>query len=259
MNKAGSKILGTFFFIVLISILFYLIFLPKKIINRTVNKIEFSGNKFLAENDYLKQTKLSGIKNYNDLKLTVIKDRLEKHPYILRADVEIKSKEVAVFITEKKMIAIILKGTKLNFVSDNLEVIPLLPNTKFIDLPVISNPGNKELKPFSFMKDEDLISAIKIIESTKMIDKTMLSHLSEINLRNGGDIVLTFSGYSAPVILGRGEEARKIFYLKSLWDEQSVSSRISNMLKDISYIDLRFAGNIYTGPITAGQNIGIVE
>jgi cell division septal protein FtsQ len=87
--KAGSKIFGIFFFIALVSILFYLILLPKKIIERNINKIELSGNKFLNGNDYLKQTKLSGADNYNNIPLAVIKDRLEKHPYISRADVEL--------------------------------------------------------------------------------------------------------------------------------------------------------------------------
>ncbi len=64
--KAGSKILGTFFFIVLISLLFYLILLPKKIIKKNINKIELSGNKFLIEDDYLRQTKLSEEQNFNE-------------------------------------------------------------------------------------------------------------------------------------------------------------------------------------------------
>ena len=256
MSKAGSKILGTFFFVLLIFLLFYLVFLPKKMIKKSITKIELTGNKFLLQNDYLKQAKLLDVSNYNELSLAVIKDRLEKHPYISNVDVEIKGKEIDAYVTERKMIALILKGTELYFVSDNFEILPLMPNTKLIDLPVISNPGSGEkIKPFGFIKDEDLLEAVKIIETTKLIDNTMLNRLSEINLRNGGDIILTFSGYPVPVILGRGDEAKKMVCLESLWKNQN----LNDMVKNTSYIDLRFAGNIYIGPSSSGQNTGTFE
>ena len=254
MSKTGSKILGTFFFVLLIFLLFYLILLPKKMIKKRITKIELIGNNFLLQNDYLKQTKLLGVSDYNELSLAVIKDRLEKHPYISKADVETKGKEINAYITERKMIGLILKGTELYFVSDNFEILPLMPNTKLIDLPVISNPDEK-IKPFDFIKNEDLIDAVKIIETTKLIDDAMLNRLSEINLRNGGDIILTFSGYHVPVILGRGNEAKKMVYLESFLKNQN----LNEMAKNTSYIDLRFAGNIYIGPSSSGQNTGTAE
>ncbi len=194
--KAGSKILGTFFFILLVLFLFYLILLPKKIIKMNINKIEISGNKFLIGDDYLKQTKLSDILDYNGMSLAVIKDRLEKHPYIAKADVELKGNEIHAYITERKMIAIIIKRTDIYFVSDNFEILPLMPKTKLIDLPVISNPENTDnVEAFTFIKNNGLLDALKIIETIKLTNQTMLSRLSEINLRNGGDIILSFSGY----------------------------------------------------------------
>ncbi len=132
----------------------------------------------------------------------------------------------------------------------------LVPKTKLIDLPVISNPGNaNDIKPFSYIKDNSLSDALKIIEAIRLTDQPMLNHLSEINLRNGGDIILSFSGYPVPIIFGRGEEARKMVYLESLWENRE----LNNMIKNSSYIDLRFAGNIYAGPENTRENIGSVE
>jgi cell division septal protein FtsQ len=254
--KAGSKIFGIFFFVVLVSFFFYLILLPKKIIKKKINEIELSGNKFLIVNDYLKQTKLSDVNNYNDIPLSVIKDRLEKHPYISKADVELKGNKILAYVTERKMIAIIIKKTDLYFVSDHFEILPLMPNTKLIDLPVISNPANNDdIKLFTFIKNNGLLDALKIIESIKLTDQAILNHLSEINLRNGGDIILTFSGYTVPVIFGRGDEVRKMVYLESLWENKD----LNNMIKNSSYIDLRFAGNIYAGPEVNGQITGKIE
>ena len=256
MMKNGSKIFGTLFFIALVSLLFYLILLPKKKIMRSITKIELSGNKFLIDNDYLKQTKLSDVKNFNDISLAVIKDRLEKHPYILRADVEMKGNKIFAYVTERKMIAIIIKDTDLYFVSNNFEILPVMPETKLIDLPVISNPAkDDDVKPFAFIKNNGLLDALKIIEAIKLTDQRILNHLSEINLRTGGDIVLTFSGYPVPIIFGRGEEARKMVYLEGLWENKD----LNNIIKNSSYIDLRFAGSIYAGSEVNGQITGNIE
>jgi len=256
MSKAGSKILGTLFFILLISFIFYLILLPKKIVKRNITKIEIKGNRFLSETDYLKQTKLLNVSEYNRLTLSIIKDRLDKHPYILKADIEQNDKILTAYITEKKMTAVLLKGTVPYFISERNEILPLMPNTKFIDLPVISNTKyGEDFKSFELVKGDDLIDALKIIEAVKLVDSRMLNRLSEINLRNGKDIILSFSGYPVPIIFGRGDEGRKMVYLESLWKNQMLIDDIKNT----KYIDLRFAGNIYIGSEITGQNIGPIQ
>ncbi len=60
-----------------------------------------------------------------NLPLAVIKDRLEKHPYISKADVELKGNKIFAFVAERKMIAIVIKKTDIYFVSDNFEILPL--------------------------------------------------------------------------------------------------------------------------------------
>jgi hypothetical protein len=143
------------------------------------------------------------------------------------------------------MIAVLLKGTSPYFISGKNELLPLIQNTKFVDLPVISNSEDSdELKSYQLVKGEDLNDALKIIETIKLIDNSMLNRLSEINLRNGRDIILTFSGYPVPIIFGRGDEARKMVYLESLCK---------------NYIDLRFADNIYIGSEITAQNIGPIQ
>jgi cell division septal protein FtsQ len=253
MAKSKGKILSIILFAGLISFLFYLVLLPKKIVKKDINKIEIFGNKFLNENDYLKQTKLYSTDNYENLTLPAIKNRIEKHPYVVRADVELIGDEAKVYLKEKKMCAVIKNGTQFYFVSDALEILSLMSNTKLVNLPVISNVANREnLKPNTFIKDDNLIGAIKIIEAANLIDDKMINHLSEINLRNGGDVILTFSGYPVPIIFGKGDEVRKMVYLESLWKEKD----LSDMIKNTGYLDLRFAGNIYAGNI---QNAGSFE
>ena len=76
--------------------------------------------------------------------------------------------------------------------------------------------------------------------------------LSEINLKSGGDVVLTFSGVNYPVVFGRGNESKKMIYLSLVWE------RINNLkasFQNTEYIDLRFTNEAYIG---SKENTGLI-
>lgn len=240
------KIFGTAFFIVLIAGLVYLIYQSNKIKkNDVIETIQLRGNNLLTENDYLTFTKLDGVSQYRRITLSLIKDRFEKHPYVSKANVRfMNEKEVEVFITEKKIYGVVIRETEPLFISENFEVLPVIPNTKIVDVPVLSNVNEiRELKPLSVARGEDIIQAYKIIEAVRLTDMKMFKGLAEINLRNGGDIILVFSGLNTPIIFGRGDEAAKAVYLEAI---------LSGYFEDHSftesnYIDLRFKNRLYVG------------
>lgn len=210
--------------------------------------VEVAGNRLLAQGDYLKFTGLNNRIKYKDISLSVIKKRFEKHPYIQKADVELLSGNTArVVVTERNIEAVLLFKGEPNFLTRNSEVLPVLPNTKFLDLPVISNAKiNGPLKLFSKLENGDIEQAFKIIEAAKLANKSIANRLSEINLRNGGEIVLSFSGITPPVLFGKGETAKKMVYLDAIWNgimgENSVAEKSS-------YVDLRFTNEIFLGAV----------
>jgi cell division septal protein FtsQ len=256
MTEKSSKILGTFIFVVLISSLIYLVhFSNKKTDKGEVKMIEISGNNLLPVNEYMAFTKLGDNSKFDNLTLLEIKERFEKHPYVLNADVEFAgSNMVKVHLTEKYIEAILLSAGEPNFITDNFQVLPLMPNTKFMDLPVISNSSSEEeIKPLAYIKTTDVIEAFKIIESAKLANENISKRLSEINLRKGGDIILTFSGIKPPVIFGKGEAPMKMVYLDIMW---SKIIEQNNLADNSEYIDLRFSDEIFIG---ASEKIGYTE
>ena len=72
----------------------------------------------------------------------------------------------------------------------------------------------------------------------------MLKNIAEINLRNGGDVLLMFSGLKFPVIFGRGNEAEKAVCLEAALLNYFNGS---TLLKESSYLDLRFNNELYIG------------
>lgn len=247
MNEKRGKIFGLFLFIILLCGVVYLVMYVN--INKQkeeIKMIEITGNYLLSENDYLSFTKLDQISAFEDLTLPVVKDRFENHPYILRADVQFEgTKTVKVHITEKQMMAVVIGNSEPYLISKSFQILPLMQGTKFMDLPIISNVKESEkIKAFSHAFGDDVKQAFKIIDAAHLTDEKIAKKLSEINLRNGGDIVLTFAGIKPPVIFGKGEEAKKMVYLDIIWDKILTEKKLLN---ESEYIDLRFAREVYLG------------
>lgn len=208
--------------------------------------IEVSGNNLLPVNDYLAFTGLGDNSKLNGLPLQEIKARFERHPYVLNANVEFAGNNtVKVELTEKNIEAVLLSAGEPDFITGNFQVLPLLPNTKFTDFPVISNSSIQgEIKPLSYISAPDITEAFKIIESAKLANENMFKRLSEIDLRKGGDIILTFSGVKPPVIFGKGEAPKKMVYLDVMWPNIIKENSIAD---NSEYIDLRFSDEIFVG------------
>jgi cell division septal protein FtsQ len=254
MNRDTKiKIISTGIFLLLLLVMAYLVYFSN--INgrvEVIGTVTVTGHNLLTENDYLNFTRLNiSEEEKPDLKglnTAIIRDRFQKHPYVLKASVSLAGGNKAkVLLTEKKMYGVIIRGPEPLFISEDFEVLPVFPNTRIIDLPVLTGiRESTRLKPLSKVKSDDMIQAFRIIDAIELTNETMMKNLSEINLRNGGDVLLTFSGMNAPVIFGRGNEALKIVYLETLL---TGFRNEKNFPAESDYIDLRFNNNIYIGNI----------
>lgn len=244
--KIRSKILGVLLFTILLLGVFYLSLFSNTEAGNKVVSIELFGNNYLSRENYLKFAKLDKISEYKFLSLPVIKDRLEKHPYISRADVKFSSKDAVIInIQERIFQAVVLSNGENYIVTENFSVLPLLPFTKNIELPLIVNPRiTAKIRLFSKWNDDEMRTAFRIIDAAKLTDLEMFQSISEIDMRDGKDIVINMSDLECPVVFGRGGEVQKVIYFDSIW------SRLRNnkfALANLNYVDLRFDKLIYIG------------
>jgi len=244
MNKK-EKIIGIVLSSLLfLCIVFLIIFTSEKSENRLRSGIIIQGADVLPGNEYLKFS-LINKGNLNELSLFEIRQRFLPHKYILNADVEITvDDKVVVHLEEKSFIATLVSDGKTYLVSDKKDLTEVLENTNTLDLPAISNVRNSPKSRLKEPVQSELIEAEKIINATKLVNEKLYKELSEINMREGGEIVLTFSHLSMPILFGRKNILDKIVTLNSI---ENRKDKFSSMLKNSVYLDLRYEKNVFIG------------
>ncbi len=143
-TETRSKILGLLLFVILTVWIIYLsLSVQRPEIDEQIKSITITGNSLLNENDYLAYAKLNGNTIPEDVTLPIIKSRLEKHPYIKRADVEFSgNNEVHINLNEKRIKAVLVSDNKLFLATNNFEILPFIQNTKISNMPVVTNLSN---------------------------------------------------------------------------------------------------------------------
>jgi len=243
LSERRSKFFGLIVFLVLIVGFSYLMITGSKANHREVyTQIEVSENSLLPANEYLRYVGLSDPREYDDLTLLEVKTKIEKHPYMRKAEVEFDGiNTILVEVQEKEIKAVLLQKNELKLITSDLETLPLFPPTSMKDLPVISNLSSNGKNSY---RSEDLEFAFRIIDAISLSDTNVRKNLAEINLRKGGDVILTFTGLQFPVLFGKNDEIRKALLLKSLW-QQLIEQE--NIYEKTEYLDLRYKNKVFIG------------
>ncbi len=206
------------------------------------NQIEVADNQLLPAKEYLRYAGLSDSTKYADLTLLEVKTKFEKHPYLRKAEVEFDGvNKILVEVQEKEIKAALLQKSELKLLTSDIETLPLFPPYVIKDLPVISNLS---LNGKSSYDEKDIEFAFRIIDAITISDTNVRKNLAEINLRKGGDVILTFTGLKFPVLFGKSDEMRKALILKNLW-QQSVNDK--NLYENTEYLDLRYKNKVFIG------------
>ena len=243
MSERRSKFFGLVVFLVLIIGFSYLMITGSKAsLKEVYNQIEVTENTLLPAKEYLRYAGLSDSTKYENLTLLEVKTKIEKHPYLRKAEVEFDGvNKILVEVQEKEIKAALLQKNELKLLTGDLETLPLFPPTVIEELPVISNLNS--IKKISHSK-ENILFAFRIIDAISLSDTSVRKNLAEINIRRGGDAILTFSGFKFPVLFGKGDEVRKALVLKDLWQQLSNNE---NPFEKTDYLDLRYKNKVFIG------------
>jgi cell division protein FtsQ len=176
-----------------------------------------------------------------DVDLTRVQRNVQSHYFIRRATVERDlSGGIRITVEERTPLAVIL-GSPLWYVDDRGVVLPSSISKAVYDLPVLAGlPATTKLTAGSMVGQDDVQEALLVLNVLKRVDREMFHRISEIRVRNGGDMVLTSAESGVPIIFGRGEISDKVARLESFWASE-VAERGT---KDLEYVDLRYRDQV---------------
>lgn len=208
-------------------------------------KIEIKNNIYLDANKYLEFANLKDFKEQTNLSISLIQDRIEKHPLVENSDVIILERGmVEVSIQEKKLDAILFSNNNRYLISNSGEVLPAFSSIRNIDLPIIVNRSIDKAERFEdASKNKSLRKALNIISAAQIYDENLCREISEIDITEANKIVVRIMNLPFPIYFGNDDEIEKTVYLANMIKHLEHNE----LSKYVNYVDLKYNDLVYLG------------
>jgi cell division protein FtsQ len=206
-----------------------------------IKQIKIEGNRIVGENEILQLTQVQMNALLYKVDLTAIQRNVMSHHYIKDAVVERNlPNSVHIKVVERVPIAIVNRPETM-YLDENGVVLPRSISHRLFDLPMISGISeNEPLALGSIIKQPDVLEALRLLAVMKIVNRPMYHNISEVQVRNGGDIVVYSAEGGVPIIFGRDDMPSKLVRLEIFWNDV-VRMRGTQLLQ---YVDLRYQDQI---------------
>jgi cell division septal protein FtsQ len=206
-----------------------------------VRRVVVEGNRIVEAGEILQLVKIPKETQLHAVDLMEVRKNVLNHYFIKEAVVERDPPAtVRIAVTERLPLAIV-HAEQMLYVDEDGVVLPHSISKELFDLPVLSGlPAGSLPKPGTTLQNHDIREALQILAASKLVNNELYHFISEVRLRNGGDIVLYAAEGGVPIIFGRGEIASKLVRLEVFWNE--VVRRHGSEL--LQYVDLRFEDQV---------------
>jgi cell division protein FtsQ len=202
-----------------------------------VKRVTIEGNRIVETAELTQLIKVPKNTQLQEIDLMAVRRDIMSHHFIKDAVVE-RDLPATLKVTVKERVPLaIINSTEILYLDEDGVVLPHSISKQLFDLPVLTGmPDGLALAPGAILKNADIQEALKILACTKLVNKELYHLISEVRLRNGGDIVLYASEWGVPIIFGQGEIPSKLVRLEAFWND-IVRERGS---ENLQYVDLRF-------------------
>ena len=206
-----------------------------------VTKVMIVGNRVVNANEILQLAHVkAGTKMY-DLDLMVIRRDVVSHHFLKDVTVERDlPSTLKITVVERTPIAMV-NGKDVLYLDADGVVLPHSVSDELFDLPMISNIARGvDLSLGAVVENEDVSEALAILSTARVVNKELYHLISEIRLRDGGDLVFYMADGGVPVLYGRGGAAAKLVRLETFWNTVVRERGAQNL----NYIDLRYEDQV---------------
>ena len=209
--------------------------------NLQVRRVAVDGTRLVDRNEVLQLAQIADGTPLYRADLTAIQRNVLSHHYVKDVTVERDLPgTIRITVLERTPIALVARNETVYLDEDGV-VLPRTVARPLFDLPVISGvPGSLTMPLGARMTTADIGEALTILAAARLLGREVSHNISEIRLRDGGDLVLFTAEGGIPVIFGRGDAARKLVLFESFWNA-AVRARGPQHLQ---YVDLRYADEV---------------
>lgn len=206
-----------------------------------VKKIIVGGNRIVDTNEILQLAHVESNQRMYDLDLMVIRRDVGSHYFLKDVVVERDlPSTLRISVAERSPVAMV-NHEQINYLDEDGVVLPHSFSKELFDLPMLTGiPTGVSLAVGSTVLHHDVMEALNILSTAKAVNKELYYLISEIRLRQGGDLVLFTAEGGVPVIFGKGNAPSKLVRLETFWNTV-VRHRGSEYLQ---YVDLRYEDQV---------------
>lgn len=207
----------------------------------TVQRVIVEGNRIVETSEIVQLAHVSKNASLYDLDLRQIEKDIVSHHFIKNVVVERDlPATIRIRVGERTPLAIV-NGVEILYLDEDGMVLPHSISRELFDLPVLTGLSpNIKLAVGKTIKDLDVREALSILSTARVVSKEIYHLISEIRLRDGGDIVMYAAERGVPIIFGRGEIPSKLVRLEAFWNEMVHQEGAENL----QYVDLRYEDQV---------------
>jgi cell division protein FtsQ len=206
-----------------------------------IKQIKIDGNRIVGENEILQLTQVQMNALLYKVDLTTIQRNVMSHYYIKDAMVE-RNLPNSIHIQVKERIPIaIVNRPETMYIDEEGVILPRSISHRLFDLPMMSGiPQGEPLVLGTTIKQQDVMEALHLLATMKTVNRPLYHNISEVQVRDGGDIVVYSTEGGVPIIFGREDMPNKLVRLETFWNTV-VRTRGAQFLQ---YVDLRYQDQI---------------
>jgi cell division protein FtsQ len=204
-------------------------------------EIRLEGNVIVPSAEILKLAAISrGAKLY-EIDLAAVRARIERNPYVRSVSVNRDGPEgITITVDERTPLAAIIGHAPL-YIDGDGAVLPAYRSGPAFDLPVLTGAlPQQDCVPGRRITAPSVREALDLLLLAREMGEDMAQEISEIMVREDGDLVVTTSDAGVPVVVGTGNLPMKLVKFEAFWRE--IAARRGP--QDLQYVDLRFEDQV---------------
>jgi cell division protein FtsQ len=206
-----------------------------------VSKVRVQGNHLVPESSLIEVAAIPRGAKLFDLDLTRIHQRVRKNPFVKDVLVQRNLPNgVDIQIVERTPVAVVSAGELLYIDADGV-VLPSVHTEAMLDLPVITGAVSaQECIPGKMITRQPVREALRLLNLAQELSESLPRRISEVNIRDDGELVVYTVEFGVPVLIGQGDLAPKLMKLEAFWKE-IVSNRGT---PELASLDVRFQDRV---------------